>query len=206
MKTAILVFGLPGSGKTTLSSLLKERLDCLWFNADKVRSTLSSDLDFSMESRLEQARRMGCLASLALDATDKEYVLVDFVAPTTETFEIFISNVGKPPENRVTGVFLPPVDTVASIASRYRVYSIFMNTIGRAQCRFADTANVFSLGIASRRIDLVVDGWIPDLTSIADLVVEEVSTFSGCPAGTTRVVSPSGVVTTKPTTDIELRS
>lgn len=206
MKTAILVFGLPGSGKTTLSALLKEKLDCLWFNADKVRSTLSSDLDFSMESRLEQARRMGCLASLALDATDKDYVLVDFVAPTTETFEIFISNVGKPPESRVTGVFLPPVDTVASIAPRYRVYSIFMNTIGRAQCRFADTANVFSLGIASRRIDLVVDGWVSDLSSIVDSVANEISLFSSCPTGTTRVIGASGLVATRPVTDIELRS
>lgn len=204
-KTAILVFGLPGSGKTTLSELLQKRLGCLWFNADKVRSTLSSDLNFSMESRLEQARRMGCLASLALDASDKDYVLVDFVAPTTETFEIFLHNVGKPPEARVTGVFLPPADAVSSIAPSYRVYSIFMNTIGRSQCRFADTANVFALGVASRRIDLVVDGWISDMSAIVDGVLNEITSSVDVPSHSTRVLDSTGVAT-RPVSSITLRS
>lgn len=83
----ILMFGLPGSGKTTLAKSLLNRVDAIHLNADEVRADLNSDLGFSVEDRVEQARRMGALARL-LSAQGK-LVIVDFVCPTSETRSAF---------------------------------------------------------------------------------------------------------------------
>ena len=83
----ILVFGLPGSGKTTFCKALLEHIDAIHLNADEVRSDLSSDLTFSPESRIEQARRMGAMARLL--SNQGRIVLVDFVNPTSETRKAF---------------------------------------------------------------------------------------------------------------------
>jgi len=55
----IQIIGLPGSGKTELAKALKERINAIHLNADEVRATVNSDLGFSHEDRIEQARRMG---------------------------------------------------------------------------------------------------------------------------------------------------
>jgi adenylylsulfate kinase len=84
----ILIFGLPGSGKTTLSEKLQDQLeDCSWLNADAIRQ-LYNDWDFSMEGRIRQAERMRDLAKTAIEDEDK-YVICDFVAPTMEIRNIF---------------------------------------------------------------------------------------------------------------------
>ena len=82
----ILIMGLPGAGKTTLAKQLAEKLgdSCLWLNADAVREQFN-DWDFSREGRIRQSQRMRDLA----DASDKKYVLADFVAPLVEMREIF---------------------------------------------------------------------------------------------------------------------
>ena len=57
----ILIMGLPGSGKTTLTRELAPLINAVIFNADEVRANLNRDLGFSIEDRIEQARRMGWL-------------------------------------------------------------------------------------------------------------------------------------------------
>ncbi len=81
-RTVVLLIGLPGSGKTTLAKRLQEYMGCPWFNADKVRATLSEDLDFSEKSRLLQARRMAQICALTLEYETSNLVIADFVCPT----------------------------------------------------------------------------------------------------------------------------
>jgi energy-coupling factor transporter ATP-binding protein EcfA2 len=83
----ILLFGLPGSGKTTLAKELLKRTQAIHLNADEVRADLNSDLGFSVEDRVEQARRMGALARLL--SNQGHIVIVDFVNPTAKTRKAF---------------------------------------------------------------------------------------------------------------------
>ena len=81
MAQRILIMGLPGAGKTTLASAVRERLwqqgrTVNWFNADVVRQHYN-DWDFSHEGRVRQSQRMRELA----DAATTDYVIADFVAP-----------------------------------------------------------------------------------------------------------------------------
>jgi hypothetical protein len=86
----IQIIGLPGSGKTTLSIALKDRINAVHINADQVRSTINSDLGFAIEDRIEHSRRMGAMARML--SGQGLNVVVDFVCPTKETREAF----GKP--------------------------------------------------------------------------------------------------------------
>ena len=83
----ILVMGLPGSGKTTLSKALLPRLNAVHLNADEIRTNIHKDLGYSIEDRVEHARRLGWLA--AKIAQTGNYVIADFVCPTTETRSAF---------------------------------------------------------------------------------------------------------------------
>ena len=81
MVQRILVMGLPGSGKTTLAQELQKKLDCPWFNADKVREQFN-DWDFSHDGRIRQSKRMRELADNC--PNNPKYVIADFVAPLVE--------------------------------------------------------------------------------------------------------------------------
>lgn len=87
----IQIIGLPGSGKTSLALLLKEKTNGIHINADAARATVNSDLGFSKSDRVENARRLGYIAEL-ISAQSMFPVIVDFVCPTKETREAF----GKP--------------------------------------------------------------------------------------------------------------
>lgn len=89
----ILIMGLPGAGKTTLSKVLAPKLNAVHFNADEVRTHISKDLGFSEADRIEQARRMGWLCdkvvAVGVDA------IADFICPTAAAREAF-SQGGEP--------------------------------------------------------------------------------------------------------------
>ena len=82
----ILICGLPGSGKTWLAERLQKKLNCAWYNADKIRES-ANDWDFSIEGRLRQAWRMRNIADI--EHKNGRTIICDFVAPTKEAREIF---------------------------------------------------------------------------------------------------------------------
>jgi hypothetical protein len=83
----ILVMGLPGAGKTTLTSALAPMLKAVVFNADEVRANLNKDLGFSLADRIEHARRMGWLCDKVVDAGGM--AIADFICPTPQTRAAF---------------------------------------------------------------------------------------------------------------------
>ena len=86
----ILIFGLPGSGKTHLATRLQQHLECAWFNADEIRK-MANDWEFGEEARIRQARRMRNLADYERGCG--RVVICDFVCPTELTRYIFEANI-----------------------------------------------------------------------------------------------------------------
>jgi adenylylsulfate kinase len=84
----IQIIGQAGTGKTALATALADRINAIHINADEVRAGLNKDLGFTLEDRIENARRLGELARLLKN----QIVIVDFICPTKETREAF----GKP--------------------------------------------------------------------------------------------------------------
>jgi adenylylsulfate kinase len=83
----ILVMGLPGSGKTTLSIALAKAMNAVHFNADEIRAKINKDLTFELDDRVEHARRMGVLCDIVNRMG--VYAIADFVCPTEETRKAF---------------------------------------------------------------------------------------------------------------------
>lgn len=75
----ILIFGLPGSGKTTLAKPFTDLIGGIHINADAVRDRYN-DWDFSPEGRIRQAQRMRHLADGVVMA--EKIAVADFVCPT----------------------------------------------------------------------------------------------------------------------------
>lgn len=86
----ILIMGLPGSGKTTLAKILRSRLNAVLFNADEIRQNINRDLGFSLEDRIEHARRMGWLCDQV--TTTGGFSIADFICPTNETRAAFLAD------------------------------------------------------------------------------------------------------------------
>ena len=75
----ILIFGLPGSGKTTLAKPFAELIGGVHINADEVRGHYD-DWDFTPEGRMRQAMRMRFLSDGVVRAG--KIAVTDFVCPT----------------------------------------------------------------------------------------------------------------------------
>ena len=82
----ILIFGLPGSGKTTLAEPFAKLINGVHINADAVRKNYN-DWDFSVEGRIRQAQRMRHLADGVV--LSGKVAVADFVCPTEETRKVF---------------------------------------------------------------------------------------------------------------------
>ena len=82
----ILIYGLPGSGKTTLAKPFAELINGVHINADAVR-TKYDDWDFTPEGRMRQAHRMRHLADGVVMAG--KIAVTDFVCPTEQARKAF---------------------------------------------------------------------------------------------------------------------
>ena len=71
----ILIFGLPGSGKSTFAKQLTVDTNIPHFNADEIRA-MFKDWDFSSTGRIRQVTRMIDLCTIA-----NKTCVVDFVCP-----------------------------------------------------------------------------------------------------------------------------
>ena len=113
MQRKILIMGLPGAGKTTLTRELAPLICAVVFSADEVRANVNRDLGFSIEDRIEQARRMGWLCDQVVKAGG--VAIADFVCPTAETrrvfgpaFTIWVDRISAGRFKDTNALFMPP--------------------------------------------------------------------------------------------------
>lgn len=82
----ILIFGLPGSGKTTLAKPFADLIGAVHINADAVRTQYEgpdmTKWNFSLEGRMQQSQRMRHLADGVVMAG--KIAVADFVCPTEQ--------------------------------------------------------------------------------------------------------------------------
>lgn len=71
----ILVFGLPGCGKTTLAAELAGRLKALYLSSDRVRKEMVRDIGYTPEEKLAVYDRMLELAKEAVMRHDDDVVV-----------------------------------------------------------------------------------------------------------------------------------
>lgn len=77
VSVVIWLSGLPCSGKTTLANaIVKSHPYFVLLDGDNVRKYISSDLDFTLESRQENIRRVASFAKLLLDQNISSIVSV----------------------------------------------------------------------------------------------------------------------------------
>ena len=82
MKSIVQFTGLSGVGKTTLTSLAGGKLAVAGYkvavlDGDDLRKTLSADLGFSKDDRLEHLRRLACMAN----EIEADFVLIAVINP-----------------------------------------------------------------------------------------------------------------------------
>ena len=110
----ILIFGLPGSGKTKLAKPFADLIGAVHINADAVRTQYEgpdmTKWNFSLEGRMQQSQRMRHLADGVVMAG--KVAVADFVCPTEQTRKEFEPD-----------------------------YTVWMDTISRG--RFEDTNDMF---------------------------------------------------------------
>lgn len=95
--TAILLTGLPASGKSTLARAMEARLfalggQCLVLDGDKLRAGLNRDLGFSENERGENLRRAAEVAALLVDAG--VVVAMAMIAPLAHHRQLLAERLG----------------------------------------------------------------------------------------------------------------
>ena len=88
---AIWLTGIPASGKTTISNLLKDYLQkknmpVIILDGDEIRKTISKDLGYSPEDRKEHNRRVIEIAKLLVK--NNFTVIIPLISPYRETREL----------------------------------------------------------------------------------------------------------------------
>ena len=88
---AIWLTGIPGSGKTTLSLLLKDyfqkkNIPSIILDGDELRQTISKDLGFSPQDRKEHNRRVIEIAKLLVK--NNFTAIIPLISPYRETREL----------------------------------------------------------------------------------------------------------------------
>ena len=108
----ILIFGLPGSGKTTLAKPFAELIGGVHLNADDVRKEYN-DWDFTVEVRNRQASRMKYLADGVVKAG--KIAIADFVCPTVMTrlefnpdYTVWMDTISRCKYENTNDMFEPP--------------------------------------------------------------------------------------------------
>ena len=89
--TAIWLTGIPGSGKTTISNLLKDYLQkknmpVIILDGDEIRKTVSKDLGFSPQDRKEHNRRVIEIAKLLVK--NNFTAIIPLISPYRETRDL----------------------------------------------------------------------------------------------------------------------
>ena len=75
------LFGLSGSGKTTIAKELQKKHDVFVLDGDDLRDGLNKDLGFSMKDRKENLRRASEVAKIL---SQTKPVIACFITPTQE--------------------------------------------------------------------------------------------------------------------------
>jgi adenylylsulfate kinase-like enzyme len=125
----ILVMGLPGAGKTTLSIELAKELNAVHFNADEIRQKIHKDLGFDVTDRIEHATRMGILCDI-VNRTGV-YAIAEFVCPTKSTrnafgaknsFVVWVDRTPCRNFEETTRMFVNPTECHVRVTNEYDVY------------------------------------------------------------------------------------
>lgn len=132
----ILIMGLPGAGKTHLAQRLAPLLGAVHFNADQVRATINKSLGFSIEDRIEHARRLGWMCQFVKDAN--HIAIADFVCPTEETrqafsadYVIWMNTIQAGRYEDTNKIFVPPVSDMCITNLKYSIEDIVTAVIER---------------------------------------------------------------------------
>ena len=117
----ILIFGLPGSGKTTLAKPFAELIGGVHINADVVRERYD-DWDFSTEGRMRQAQRMRHLSDGVVLAG--KIAVADFICPTENArrefnpdFTIWMDTISQSRYEDTNAVFEKPANVNYHVAN-----------------------------------------------------------------------------------------